>query len=157
MCSSDLWLDPSEKDDPNLPKVKIDGEERALRPITINKDIPTKEDIERLKQFCTHSLFMVTFWHWWIHSSQKTWGKNLHLASLAPEKPADLPYGNTKADAAQRQLSISTSLTDFEHPGLIANPHGDIYPYYISELRKYKDPLLRLGLNVSELPYGIII
>jgi hypothetical protein len=154
----DNLLDQNEADDPSYPGRKnVDGKLRTLRPITEDKEIPSPEDIERLKQFCKHALFQSTFWHWWIHSSQKIWGVQLHLASLAPEADGPLPYGGTKKAAAKHQISISKSLTDFDRGILINNPNGDIYPALITELRRSKELFMSLGLNINELPYGTII
>ncbi|MCH1429500.1 MAG: hypothetical protein L7U87_01950 [Chlamydiales bacterium] len=151
-------LDKNEADDPSFPGRKyFNGELKTVRPITENKAEPTIEDIQRLKLFCMHALFQVTFWHWWIHSSQKTWGIQLQLASLAPQENGDLPFGDTRKKDAKHQLSISKSLTDFDRGVLIENPNGDIYPALITELRRNKEFFMSLGLNVNELPYGTII
>lgn len=149
-------LDPSEHDNPDLKRKIFDDKAKALTPITESQDKPSEQDIERLKQFCCHSIFMATFWHWWIHSSQKIWARNLHLASFAPKKDGALPFADIDPSIAKKQLLWASSLGDSEHPGILSNPNGDIYPLLISELRKHKEAFRKLGLNVSELPYGAI-
>ncbi|SCA58873.1 hypothetical protein AB751O23_AX_00030 [Chlamydiales bacterium SCGC AB-751-O23] len=152
------FLDTNEIDNPGHPGRRVvDGQLKTVRPITNSIDNPTEEDIQRLKQFCMHAIYEVTFGHWWVHASQKTWGLEMGLASLAPKKFGDLPYGGTEHAPAQHQISISKTLSDFDRGGLIANMNGDVYQGLIEGLRGEADFFSQHGLDIHKVPYGTII
>ncbi|MFT4553116.1 MAG: hypothetical protein ACI9S8_001752 [Chlamydiales bacterium] len=149
------WNDPREIDDPSHPgRVMFENELRAIRPITSSSSSPQEGDMERLKQFTRHALFMVTFWHWAVHSTQGKWGTNLKIAALAPRKPVDMPYGGVQVKDANHQLKVAHVFAGFERGFLLNNPHGDIYPPMMQELQKKKADFKSLGYDLRKLPYG---
>ncbi len=152
------WDDSSEIDDPNFPgRVTINGDVRAVRPITLSKDKPLEGDMERLKQFCRHAIFMVTFWHWAVHSTQGKWGTNLSIASLAPENNGEGDFGGTSVKNARRQLEVAHVLADFDGGAMLKNPHGDIYQPLLDAIKENKGLFAALGYDIRKLTYGTII
>lgn len=150
--------DPSEADNPDFPGREVrNGELRSMRPITLNQEAPSAEDIIRLKQFCMHAIFQSTFQHWWVHSSQKIWGMQMQLASLAPKKNGELPYGDTESGAAQHQISIAKILTVFKRGVLVENPNKEIFRELITELFENEVFFREQGLDIHWLPYGVFI
>lgn len=152
------WDDPSEFDSPNLkPRVEHDGHLRAIRPITTSENAPEEGDIERLKQFCRYTMFLSTFYHWVIHTSQFQWMTNLKVGSLAPENHAKEPYGGIKPLNAVRQLQVASILVDFEAPALVDNPFGVIYQPFIDNILARKEEFNALGYDIEKMHYGVII
>ncbi len=153
-----VWQDSNEIDNPSLEgRVIVNDHLRAIRPITHNLRCPKEGDMERLKQFCRHSLFMVTFWHWAVHSSQKKWMMHLQFGSLAPENRGQGPFGGTSVENAKRQLVVASTLADFKRGFLVENPNGDIYPPLIKLLLEREKEFQSLNFDIRELMYGTII
>ncbi|MCB1106669.1 MAG: hypothetical protein KDK76_01065 [Chlamydiia bacterium] len=154
------WVDTNEIDNPFLPgRVTIDGETKAMRPITTSKGGPAEGDIKRAKQFCRYAIFSATFWHWAVHTSQGKWGTNLKIASLAPREPVTLPYGDVDPQDAAKQLSLAHTFTDFDRGHLVDNIHGDIYSPLIEKLSSEEEKTLfaSIGYDIGKLPFGVII
>jgi hypothetical protein len=150
------WFDSSEIDDPSL-GIRVDG--KAMRPITLNRDHPEPGDWDRLFQFCRYVLFMVVFWHWWIHTSQKKWVANPDVGTLAPDNNGEGPYGGASAENVRKQVKVAKELTDFLPPEavLINNFYTDIYPYFIECILEKKVDLEAAGVDVEALTDGISI
>lgn len=153
-----LWLDISEIDRPEVPeRVVYQGHLRAIRPFISNLHQPAEGDIEKLKQFCRFTLFLSTFYHWALHSSQEKWGTNLAFGSLAPENRAKDLWGGTKPYNAAKQLEIANALVDFEVPSLVENCYGTIYQPFIDKLLKHQKEFKRLGYDITKMHYGVVI
>lgn len=152
------WNDPSEFDSPSLnSRVEHDGKLRAIRPITTSREAPQAGDIERLKQFCRYTLFLSTFYHWAIHSSQYQWMTNLEVGSLAPESHAEKPFGGTNPMNAVRQLQVASVLVDFEAQPLVKNPFGVIYQPFIDNIMAKREEFSKLNYDITKMHYGVII
>jgi len=152
------WNDRSEIDDSTTPgRVLVDGELRALRPLIKSISGPSQGDIDRLKQFCRYTLFVSTFFHWAIHSTQGKWGTNLNFGSLAPENHAKGKFGGTNKANAIQQLEVAHILTDFKAPSLVSNPYKNIYQPLINEILANDKNFKDLGYDIKKMHYGVII
>lgn len=129
---------------------------KAIRPITSSQSSPKPDDIERLKQFCKFSLYLV-FNHWVVHSSQAKFLTNLKFGSMAPENRSKGPYGDTKPENAERQLAVAHILTDFTPEPLINDPYKAIYKPFIEKLLKHKQAFATLGYEITKLHYSVMI
>lgn len=155
----DTWVDGSEIDDPSLPgRVVVDGELKAMRPITLSKDAPAEGDIERLKQFARFSIYVASFWHWVVHASQSKWGTNFNFGSLAPnEGGTPENYGATQPENANQIMHLAQVLSKFRDGSIISNPNGDIYQDLIERFKGSREAFKALGYNIDECLYGTII
>lgn len=135
-----VWHDQNEIDDITVPgRVEHNGEIKAIRPITTSFVGPEERDIERLKQFVSYSIFIATYWHWSVHTSQKKWMTNLEIASLAPRQLPESKdwdkFAGLHPDDARNQLAIAKILTDFQTASLYENEFDDIHQGFLGALR----------------------
>jgi hypothetical protein len=157
---STKWVDPSEFDYDVEGRVMVNGERRAVSSITQNEDGPEGDDIENLKQFCRYNMYMSTFNHWAVHTSQSKWVTNPSFASLAPESDGGhLPYHGTRPENARHHVSTAHVLVDFDRDtgSLVENANGDAYQPFIDALVAKEKDFSALGYDIREMTYGIII
>lgn len=157
----DQWVSINEIDQPELgeaigPNGSRGGQ--AVRPIVRSPNIVADpEDFKRLKQFSRHAIFMATFWHWAVHSTQGDWGTNLKIAALAPRDFAQTPYRGVTSDDAAQQLSLAHTFVNFQRGHAVDNIHGDIYPVLIASLIQKKNDFSALGFNIDNMFGGVFI
>jgi len=152
------WIDRSDIDQPEVPgRVVYNGHLRAIRPFIGSIDKPDGVSVEKLKQFCRFVLYDSTFYHWVLHMSQKKWGTNPDMASLAPEGGNEAGWGGTNPFKAALQVDASLILTDFDAPKIVENRFKNIYQPFIDKLLAYKVEFAELGYDISDMHSGIWI
>ncbi len=155
------WACTNEIDQPEEGEVIVNGSRdgNALRPIVHphGKEAPDENDLKRLKQFCRHAIFMATFWHWAVHSSQGRWGTNLKIASLAPRNLEEEDYRGVARPDASQQLSLAHVFTNFQRGHAIDNIHGDINQLFVQKLEENKNEFSKHGYNIYEMFGGVFI
>lgn len=145
------WQDTNELDESGLRRVRgSNGDLKTFRYLTKGQ-APEEGDIERLKQFCRYAIFMSTFWHWALHSSQKMWVLNLEFASLAPENHATEPFGGTQPNHAAKQLAVGSTLVNFKAATLVSNPNNAVYQPLIDGVLAHAEQFSALGYDITEM------
>lgn len=153
------WVDRSELDRSEVPgRVEYDGHIRTIRPFITSKNTPNEADIEKVKQLCRYSIFITTFYHWAVHSSQ-FWGTNVDFASLAPQLTVqgNEIKGTTDARKAARQALVAKTLVNFDAPTLVENKNKAIYQPLIKKLLEHKEAFAKLGYDVTKIHSAIWI
>jgi hypothetical protein len=154
----ELWFDPEEIDNPNVPgRVTWDGILRSMRPVTLNPNEPDQGDLGRLAQLCCVAMHNPTIEHENRHDSQPKWVSNLNYASIAPNGDGTGVMGGTEIDDGAAQLSLIHKLTDFKSDPLVENQYGDVYQPLIDELLAHREEFAKLGVDITEMSYGIVI
>lgn len=157
------WFAPEERMDVGLPRVKINGEEKAIQPITWS-DTPSDEDIDNLKQVCRYVIMHATFMHYWPNARQYDDGGEILYTSLglrygdhgilAPE--TDLSIAPTPLIATE-QLWIMAFLSKSAYGFIVKNAEHDIHPALIEALRSKKAAFRELGLDIEQVQSRINI
>jgi hypothetical protein len=156
VANHELWFDKEEIDNPNVPgRVTWEGILRSMRPVTTNPDEPEEGAFGRLAQLCCAAMHNPTIDHKNTHDSQPKWVSNLNFASIAPNGTGVM--GGTEILDGAAQLSLIHKLTDFKSDPLVEDRYGDIYPPLIAELLAHREEFAKLGVDITEMSYGIVI
>lgn len=147
---------------PELPRTVINGELKAVSPITNQKnglDI-SLNDIQNLKESCTYMIFTATYLHTWINEHQYDElgellynGVGLRFGSgkngiMAPE--SDLAIA-PDLEAATKMLWFVNLLSRTEFGFITRNEEGDVNPAFAKLLMDHKEEFLRLGVEVENI------
>ncbi len=148
--------------DPNLKREEIDGEVKAISPITKNpgdQEISI-EDLQNLKQSCVYMIFVATYLHTWINEHQYDelgellfnglglrFGKG-EQGIMAPE--SDLNIAPDLKSATQ-MLWFVNLLSRTEFGFITRNEEGDVNPDFAELLLRKKEDFLKLGVEVENI------
>lgn len=150
----DRWYDMGEIGDrtPNG-RVTIDGELKAIRPITTS-EIPSDRDIANLKQVCKYIIFICTFIHGWIHLRQNEEFGELKYSSLltngalGDEDDETVLPGQRIAAIA---LGVNHMLDNFRYGYMLKNEDGDVPPRLIELIISKNSEFAELGFDINFL------
>jgi hypothetical protein len=149
----DEWYDLNEIEHSSNPRLEIDGEVKAVRPITSSTQ-PTQQDLENLKQVCKYVIYQCTFWHSWIHNEHNAefgelkYGDLLRNGSMGEEDDETVLPGR---DVASIILAVSNMLTNFNYGYMLKNEDGDIPPDLIELIESKKAEFEKLGFDLNTL------
>jgi len=149
----DEWYDLNEIDHSSNPRREIDGEVKAIRPIT-SSIVPTEQDIANLKQVCKYLIYQCTYWHSCIHNEHNPefgelkYGGLLSNGSMADEDDMHVMPGQ---EAASVILGASHMLTNFRYGYVLKNEDGDVSPKLIELVRSKKAEFEDLGFDIDSL------
>lgn len=140
---------------------EIKGSLKSIRPITEKESDPSEEDIERLKQWCCHAIQLSTLWHTQLHNSQRKFVSDLEFATLAPqnrglnaEGQSD-PYLNTLPADAAKQLSVVSTLVNFQAPKLLDD--STVWPPLQVRLKQERVAFKEIGFDVDAIMSTVAI
>ena len=150
----DQWYDFGEIGDcsPNK-RVRIDGEIKAIRPIT-NSAIHSGQDIANLKQVCKYIIYICTFPHTWIHLKHNDefgeikYGILLRNGSMGDEDDERVLPGQKVAAIV---LAVNNMLINFKYGYMLKNEDGDVPPRLIELLASKSAEFAKLGFPLEEL------
>jgi hypothetical protein len=149
----DEWYDLNEIQHSSNPRREINGEVKAVRPITSSQQ-PTVQDIENLKQVARYVIYQCTFWHTWIHNEHNPefvelkYGGLLRNGSMGDEEDENVLCDR---QAASIIVAVSHMLTNFKYGYILKNEDGDV-PSQLIELFKSKKPEFeKLGYDLNNL------
>lgn len=149
----DEWYDLNEIQHSSNPRREINGEVKAVRPITSSEQ-PTEQDIENLKQVARYVIYQCTFWHSWIHNEHNPefvelkYGALLRNGSMGDEDDESVLCDR---QAASIIVAVSHMLTNFKYGYILKNEDGDVSPQ-LTELFKSKSAEFeKLGFDLSNL------
>jgi hypothetical protein len=150
----DDWFDANELDDPGIPRPKIDGVYKAVRPFTLS-DEPAAGDIENLKQVCRYVIFHAAFAHAWSNARQfDECGEVLYASlglrngSLAPED--DLTIAPTPREAGY-QLFLAKVLSGTRYGMIMSNEDRDIPPVLLDLLHEKEEALRECEVDIYDV------
>jgi hypothetical protein len=147
---------------PSLERETINGELKALSPITKNNgstDI-SPEDIQNLKDVCRYIIFVATYLHTWINEHQyDDLGELLYNCVglrfgdgengvLAPESDLRIAPDLTHATGT---LWFANLLSRTEFGFITRNEEGDVNPVFAQMLLDKKQEFLELGVDVNNI------
>lgn len=149
----DEWYDLNEIEHSSNPRQEVNGELKAIRPITISPQ-PTEQDIANLKQVCKYVIYQCTFWHSWIH--------NEHNPEFGELKYGDLLTNGSMGDeddesvlpnpqVASIILAVTNMLTNFNYGYILKNEDGDVPPELIKLIESKKAEFEKLRFDLTTL------
>lgn len=158
--SLDDWADKQSIDCSCEPRVKINGIEKSIRPITHNLT-PTDEDMTRLRNACIYMIEQPTFVHSHSHYKQdNAVGDPISFASLGLSKEAvkmvdgSLVFNRrvevTRREDAVTQLKLDKTLMGVKAGRLLRNENGDVDPDLIEILSASRHLYKNHGFDVDE-------
>lgn len=149
----DAWYDLNEIEHSSNPRQEVNGELKAIRPITISPQ-PTEQDIANLKQVCKYVIYQCTFWHSWVHNEHNPefgelkYGDLLSNGSMGDEDDESVLPGR---DVASIILAVSHMLTNFKYGYILKNEDGDVPPELIKLIQSKKAEFEKLGFDLTTL------
>ncbi|WP_017314366.1 lipoxygenase family protein [Mastigocladopsis repens] len=149
----DEWYDLNEIEHSSNPRREIDGEVKAVRPITSSEE-PSAQDIANLKQVCRYVIYQCTFWHSWIHNEHNPefgelkYGDLLRNGSMGDEDDESVLPGR---EVASIILAVSNMLTNFDYGYMLKNEDGDIPPQLIELIESKRGEFEKLGFDLNSL------
>ena len=149
----DEWYDLNEIDHSSNPRREVNGEIKAVRPIT-SSTTATEQDIANLKQVCKYVIYQTTYWHSCIHNEHNPefgelkYGDLLSNGSMADEDDESVMPGQ---EAASIILGASNMLTNFKYGYILKNEDGDVSPKLIELVASKKAEFEKLGFDLNTL------
>jgi hypothetical protein len=147
------WYDFNEIDISSNPRREVDGQIKAIRPITSSK-IANEQDIANLKQVCKYLIYQCTYWHSCIHNEHNPefgelkYGALLSNGSMGDEDDEHVMPGQ---EAASIILGASHMLTNFKYGYILKNEDGDISPKLVELVARKKAEFEKLGFDLNTL------
>ncbi|WP_296705203.1 lipoxygenase family protein [Algoriphagus sp.] len=147
---------------PDLKRERINGELKAVSPITTNKgnEEISQEDIQNLKDSCVYMIFVATYLHTWINEHQYDElgellfnGVGLRYGDgenglMAPE--SDLRIAPAPQQATE-MLWFVNLLSRTEFGFITRNEEGDVNPVFSKMLMENKEAFLKLDVEVENI------
>lgn len=149
----DEWYDLNEIDDSSNPRREVNGEVKAIRPIT-SSNTASEQDIANLKQVCRYLIYQCTYWHSCIHNEHNPefgelkYGALLSHGSMGDENDESVMPGQ---EAASIILGASHMLTNFKYGYILKNEDGDILPSLIELVASKKAEFAELGFDLNSM------
>ncbi|MFN6567021.1 phenylpyruvate tautomerase MIF-related protein [Dendronalium sp. ChiSLP03b] len=149
----DEWYDLNEIEHSSNPRQEVNGELKAIRPITISPQ-PTEQDIANIKQVCKYVIYQCTFWHTWIHNEHNSefgelkYGDLLTNGSMGDEDDESVLPGRQVASII---LAVTNMLTNFNYGYILKNEDGDVPPELIKLIESKKAEFEKLGFDLATL------
>ncbi|GAA4466410.1 hypothetical protein GCM10023189_48420 [Nibrella saemangeumensis] len=148
--------------DTSLPRMTINGEVKALSPITTSPEYdPLKpEDMQNLKDACRYIIMMATFMHTWVNEHQyEDIGEVLYSCLglrfgdkvsgvMAPESDLSIAPDLTRST---QMMWFSNLLSRTEYGFITRDEEGDINPVFSRMLLAKKEAFAKLGVNVDDI------
>ena len=148
--------------DLTLPRMIINGEVKALSPITTSPhyDPDKPEDLENLKQACRYIIMTATFMHSWVNEHQyEDIGEVLYSCLglrfgekesgvMAPESDLSIAPDLTRST---QMMWFSNLLSRTEYGFITRNEENDINPVFRDMLLAKKGEFASLGVNVADI------
>ncbi|MGB5592916.1 MAG: lipoxygenase family protein [Crocosphaera sp.] len=148
------WYDYNELDKPDIPRVTINGQVKATRPITTS-DQPNETDIQNLKEFCRYVIFVITLWHSWVNDSQADEGGELFYSSLALRNGSfgreDDPNIAPNILESTNLIYMVNVLTAIKYGYILKNEDDDIPNEFRTTLSGYKDQFADLNYDIGNI------
>ncbi|MFE1744046.1 lipoxygenase family protein [Coleofasciculus sp. H7-2] len=148
------WYDVNELDKPALPRYKVNGVLKAVRPIT-QSDQPNVVDIENLKQFCRYVIFHLTLWHSWVNDGQADDGGEIAYSSLGMRNGSfgseDDPAIAPPISEAIELLYLANVLTATKYGYILKNEDGDIPEELRTILLGHRKDFAELGYDANNI------
>jgi hypothetical protein len=146
--------------DPDLPRERIDGELKAVSPITHAPEWAeaAPEDWQNLKDACRYAIMMGTFMHTWINEHQyDDLGEILYNCGglRFGDKPCGIMAPEDDYEIAQdlvrstQMLWFTNLLSRTEYGFITKNEEGDVNPRFTHLLEEQRDAFLRLGVDID--------
>lgn len=151
------WFEPNERIDLSVPRVVIDGQAKAVQPVT-HSDHCDETGWENMKQVCRYVIFHASFMHTWSNSRQYDDGGEVTYSGLglrygehgvlSPESDASIapPPGQ-----ASEQLWFGWLLSKTGYGYIMTNEEHDIHPKLVELLRRRKDDFAALGVDIHSI------
>lgn len=155
------FIDNREIDLNPFGRKEINGRLKSIRPITERESNPLEEDIERLKQWCCHAIQLSTLWHTQLHNSQRKFVSDLEFATLAPQNKGlnaegqSDPYLNTTPADAAKQLSVVSTLVNFQAPKIMNN--STVWHPLQMRLSVERAAFKEIGVDIDEIMSTVAI
>lgn len=149
----DEWYDLNEIEHSSNPRREVNGELKAIRPITTSSQ-PTEQDIANLKQVCKYVIYQCTFWHSWIHNEHNPefgelkYGDLLTNGSMGDEDDESVLPGR---EVASIILAVTNMLTNFDYGYMLKNEDGDIPLNLIQLIESKRAEFEKLGFDLTTL------
>lgn len=149
----DEWYDLNEIDTSSNPRREINGEVKAVRPIT-SSTTANEQDIANLKQVCRYVIYQCTYWHSCIHNEHNPefgelkYGDLLRNGSMGDEDDDSIMPGQEPAAII---LGASNMLTNFKYGYILKNEDGDLPPKLVELVQSKKTEFEKLGFDPNTL------
>jgi hypothetical protein len=149
----DEWYDLNEIDNSSNPRREVNGEVKAIRPIT-SSSTANEQDIANLKQVCRYLIYQCTYWHSCIHNEHNPefgelkYGALLSNGSMGDEDDETVMPGQ---EAASIILGASHMLTNFKYGYILKNEDGDVPPKLIELVASKRAEFEELGFDLNSL------
>ena len=148
-----LPLDRNELYNDDLPRVSVNGVERAIRPVT-QTDQPQEEDLKNLAQVCKYIIYHATFNHDWAHEATSVDGgeplyASFYLRDGSLGKESDFSVAPTKSDAIF--FRIIAQFGQYRWGLILANEDGDIPSGFREKLVAASDQFAEIGVEVRNI------
>lgn len=149
----DEWYNLNEIDHSSNLRREVDGEIKAIRPIT-SSTTATEQDIANLKQVCKYVIYQCTYWHSCIHNEHNPefgelkYGALLSNGSMSDEDDESVMPGQ---EAASIILGASHMLTNFKYGYILKNEDGDVPPKLIELVASKKTEFEKFGFDPNSL------
>lgn len=146
---------------PDLPRETIDGQLKAISPITRNRVCdPNSDDLQNMKDVCRYAIMMATFMHTWINEHQyDDLGEVLYSCGglrfgasetgvLAPESDLRIAPDLTRTT---QQLWFANLLSRTEYGFITKNEDGDVDPIFTRLLLDKKEDFAKIGVDINSI------
>ena len=149
----DKWYDLNEIEHSQNPRSTINGELKAIRPISESSQ-PTEQCLVNLKQLCKYTIYQCTFVHTWFHNEHNAefgelkYGCLLSNGSMGAEDDESVLPGR---DAASTILAVSNMLTNFNYGYMLKNEDGDLPIDLIASIESKREDFNKLGFDIATL------
>ncbi|QLE55468.1 lipoxygenase family protein [Nostoc sp. TCL26-01] len=148
------WYDKNELDKPEIPRVTINGQVKATRPITIS-DTPSSQDIAKLKEFSRFVIFHMTLWHSWVNDGQADEGGEVFYSSMSLRNGSfgseDDPKIAPDSLDATNMLYMVNVLTAIQYGYILKNEDDDIPEELRIILARHKKDFADLGYEIGNI------
>lgn len=152
--TSDKWYDYNEIDKSDIPRTKVNGVLKAVRPITFSNS-PQSNDIENLKQFCRYVIFHTTLWHSWVNDLQPDDGGEVAYSSIALRNGSFGSEEDTNIaptpDEATQLLFLMNTLSQVKYGYILKNEDGDIPQEFRTILSRHRQDFAKLSYEINNI------
>ncbi len=149
-----LPCDRNEGDQPDVPRARVEGVVRSVRPIT-QSQTPAPGEMDKLLSFCRYVLYQATFNHTWTHDGQTDISGELEYATFGLQKgsigPADSKELTPSAKVLADSLSFNALGMYATYGRLLADEEHDVAPALKSALLARREAFAALGVDISTL------
>ena len=143
--------------DLSIPRVEIDGVQRAVQPVTHSDQID-EASAANMKQVCRYVIFHATFMHTWANSRQYDDGGELVYNGIGmrfgdngvftPEEDESVaPPPNLATD----QMWYAWMLSNSNYGFITRNEDRDIHPRLIEMLLNKREEFAELGIDIDTI------